>query len=119
VFREQYGVGPARALELVRLSRAAVQLQRTDASITEVAALTGFADPYHFSRRFRAVHGDPPGRYRSLPGTADALGPVREAGLLPLAHALSDPLPPAGPALPAHAVPEPSEHPVGEPDVVA
>jgi len=97
VFREGYGVGPARALELVRLSRAAVQLQRTDASIAEVASLMGFGDPYHFSRRFRSVHGSPPGRYRNLPGEPDALGPVRVAGLLPLAHALSEPLAPAVP----------------------
>jgi len=92
VFRERHGCGPARALEVVRLSRAAVQLQRTNASIAEVASLTGFADPYHFSRRFRSVYGIPPGAFRRLPGARDALAPLREARLLPLAHALSGPV---------------------------
>ena len=75
-------------LELVRLSRAAVLLQRSNASLAEVADATGFANAYHLSRRFRAAYGVPPGRFRrTLPG-ADPLGPVREAGLLPLAQAL-------------------------------
>ena len=88
LFRQQYGCGPAHALELVRLSRAAVMLQRSNATLDEVAAECGFANPYHFSRRFRASYGVPPGRYRRTSPTADPLGPVRAAGLLPVAQVL-------------------------------
>lgn len=88
VFRQQYGCGPARALEQVRLARAAVQLQRSNATIAEVSRLSGFANPYHFSRRFSAVYGTPPGAYRRLTPGPDPLEPVRVGGLLPLAHAL-------------------------------
>ncbi|MDX6207312.1 MAG: AraC family transcriptional regulator [Frankiales bacterium] len=88
VFRQQYACGPARALEQVRLARAAVQLQRSNATIAEVSRLSGFANPYHFSRRFSAVYGTPPGAYRRLTPGPDPLEPVRVGGLLPLAHAL-------------------------------
>lgn len=88
LFRDNYGCGPARAFELVRLARAAVSLQRSNATIAEIAELSGFANPYHFSRRFAAVYGAPPGIFRSMKFSPDPLGPVGEAGLLPVAHAL-------------------------------
>ena len=91
VFRQQYGCGPARALELVRLARAAVLLQRSNASLAEVAATCGFANAYHLSRRFRAAYEVPPGAYRRSSASQDALGPVRAAGLLPVAHLLAEP----------------------------
>ena len=97
LFREQYGCGPARAFELVRLARAATSLQRSNATLAEGARQTGFANPYHFSRRFAAGYGSPPGGFRGSRLTPDPLAPVREAGLLPLAHALLTYLPdPAG-----------------------
>jgi len=89
VFRQQYGCGPAHALELVRLARAAALLQRSNSSLDEVAATCGFANAYHLSRRFRAAYGAPPGAYRRLSTSQDALAPVRRAGLLPVAAALS------------------------------
>lgn len=88
LFRETYGSGPARAFELVRLARAAISLQRSNATISEIAEVSGFANPYHFSRRFAAVYGTPPGTFRSLKYSPDPLKPVRDAGLLPVAHAL-------------------------------
>lgn len=88
LFREAYGCGPARALELVRLARAAVALQRSNATLSEVADRSGFANPYHFSRRFTATYGVPPGGFRSAPDSPDPYEPVRHAGLLPVAHAL-------------------------------
>jgi AraC family transcriptional regulator len=88
LFRGQYGCGPAHALELVRLARAATSLQRSNATIAEVARLSGFANPYHFSRRFSAVYGTPPGAFRALTASPDPLKPVRDAGLLPMAHVL-------------------------------
>jgi AraC family transcriptional regulator len=52
VFRAEFGCGPARALEVVRLARSAATLQRSKASLAAVAAQHGFANAYHFSRRF-------------------------------------------------------------------
>ena len=88
-FRRHHGCGPARALELVRLSRAAVMVQRSNASLTEVAAATGFANAYHLSRRFRAAYGVPPGTYRRTRPDADPLEPVRDAGLVVVATMLA------------------------------
>lgn len=91
IFREHYGCGPAHALELIRLSRAAVMVQRSNATLTEVAAASGFANAYHLSRRFRFAYGLPPSAYRRVQPSADPLAPVRAAGLQPLAQLLSDP----------------------------
>lgn len=81
-FRETYGCGPAHALELVRLSRTAVLLTRTNSGLQEIAAQGGFADPYHFSRRFSRLYKTPPGAYRRAIDRTDPLAPVRAAGLL-------------------------------------
>lgn len=92
-FAHRHGVGPARALELVRLSRAAMMLHRSNESVARIATRTGFANPYHFSRRFTAVHGQPPRRFRS-DSTADPMGPVHAANLGWLAHRLLAEVPP-------------------------
>ncbi|MGI5397271.1 helix-turn-helix transcriptional regulator [Streptomyces sp. CA-251251] len=88
VFRDAYGCGPARAFELVRLARAATALQRSNLSLAEIAGEYGFSSPYHFSRRFAATYGTPPGAFRRTQSAADAMWPVRQAGLLSLAHLL-------------------------------
>jgi AraC-like DNA-binding protein len=88
VFRGSYGCGPARAFELVRLVRAALALQRSNLSLAEIAAEYGFSSPYHFSRRFVATYGTPPGTFRRALSAADAMWPVRQSGLLPLVHLL-------------------------------
>jgi AraC family transcriptional regulator len=88
VFRAELGCGPARALELVRLVRSAATLQRSNASLTAVAAKHGFANAYHFSRRFSQAYGMPPGTFRALGLGPDPLEPVRRAGLLPFAAPL-------------------------------
>ena len=58
--------GPGRwaAFELLRLARAATLLTRSNLSVAAVAEDCGFANPYHFSRRFHRTYGQPPGRYR-------------------------------------------------------
>ena len=90
LFRQHYGCGPAHALELIRLSRAATALQRSNATISDIAHRTGFANPYHFSRRFAAVYQMPPGAFRKQPDPGDPYEYVRWAGLLPIARALLD-----------------------------
>ena len=88
VFRAEFGCGPARALELVRLARSAATLQRSNASLAAVAAQHGFANAYHFSRRFSQAYRMPPGTFRALGLGPDPLEPVRRAGLLPFAAPL-------------------------------
>lgn len=88
VFRTEYGCSPARALEAVRLARAAMLLQRSNASLTEIAHRCGFANAYHFSRRFAAGFGSPPGGYRASGDGRDPYEQVRATGLLPIAQAL-------------------------------
>jgi AraC-like DNA-binding protein len=91
IFRQHYGCGPAHALELIRLSRAAMMVQRSNASLADVARECGFADAYHLSRRFSAAFGVPPGRYRRDQPTSDPQAPVRDAGLHQVANLLSRP----------------------------
>jgi AraC family transcriptional regulator len=88
LFRAEYGCGPAHALELVRLGRAAVALQRSNATLAEIADSCGFANAYHFSRRFAAAYGSPPGSFRDQNPVGDPLAPLRTAGLLRVGHAL-------------------------------
>jgi AraC family transcriptional regulator len=82
IFREHYGCRPAHALELIRLSHAAMMIQRGNASLADLARESGFANAYHLSRRFSTAYGVPP---RSSSGrdqpTSDAQAPVRAAGL--------------------------------------
>lgn len=88
LFRQQFGCGPARALELVRLARAATALQRSNGSLASVAAAAGFANAYHFSRRFTAVFGCPPGEFRRSGDGIDPTTALRSAGLLAVAQRL-------------------------------
>ncbi len=82
-FAREVGTSPAAALELVRLAHAATTLTRSNLTIDQVARLTGFADAYHFSRRFSGAYGQPPGRYRTMAGQ-DPYDPLARAGLLDL-----------------------------------
>jgi AraC-like DNA-binding protein len=82
-FHAQFHTGPAGALELVRLSSAAMTLQRTHLTLDEVGRAAGFADAYHFSRRFSRAYGEPPGRFRRA-GVGLPLAPVHRAGLGPV-----------------------------------
>ncbi|WP_218576914.1 helix-turn-helix transcriptional regulator [Phytohabitans rumicis] len=76
LFRQAYGHGPVAALELVRLARAEALLVRSNLSVTEVGRSVGFADPLHFSRRFRAAYGLSPRALRAAAGTTPALPPA-------------------------------------------
>lgn len=81
LFRLNFGLGPASVLEAARLVRAAITLQRTDMTLRTVATLTGFANEYHFSRRFVNFYAIPPGKFRRDGADRDPLGPLREAAL--------------------------------------
>jgi AraC family transcriptional regulator len=87
VFRQRFQISPVAAVELIRLARAAILLQRSGLAVGEVAAACGFVSPFHFSRRFRAAYGVAPRTYRTSL-LQDPLDPVRQAGLAPLARQL-------------------------------
>ncbi|MEV1006474.1 helix-turn-helix domain-containing protein [Streptomyces sp. NPDC049881] len=70
VFRAHIGLGPAAALERLRLARAEPLLWRSNLPLRAIAVRSGFADAYHFSRRFRAAYGMAPRAYRALPPEA-------------------------------------------------
>jgi AraC family transcriptional regulator len=84
VFRHHYGVGPVAAFELLRLGRAATLLVRSNLAVAAVARDCGFANPYHSSRRFHRVYGQPPGRYRRAAARLEPSEPLARAGLLAL-----------------------------------
>lgn len=86
-FGREFEGGIVSALELVRLGRAATRLQRSDEPLRLVARAAGYADPYHFSRRFSRVYGIAPGRYRRSRAD-DPLAPIAAAGLLRVWDAL-------------------------------
>ncbi|MGW0583925.1 helix-turn-helix domain-containing protein, partial [Streptomyces sp. NPDC002920] len=89
LFTEQTGQSPMRALREARLRHAARLLEATDLSVERVAAASGFASPFHFTRVFHARYGSPPGAYRdgiraaitaiAVPKGTPIAGPPRNA----------------------------------------
>ena len=59
-FRRYQGSSPYQDLLRRKMNLAAEYLVEHGGLVKEVAQRVGFADPYHFSRAFKAVHGVPP-----------------------------------------------------------
>lgn len=64
LFRRSLNAGPLECLRFARLERAAALVSRSNLTFKEIAEITGFANPYHFSMSFKAVYGMPPRAYR-------------------------------------------------------
>lgn len=62
--REHLGTTPMEVVWRSRVTRAARALSETGLSVAEVADQTGFANAYHFSRRFRQQFGQSPRAWR-------------------------------------------------------
>lgn len=62
---EVLGVPVMAQVRRIRLAHAATLLRHTDLDVGQVAAASGFASPFHFSRAFRARYGSPPSTYRA------------------------------------------------------
>ncbi len=62
--RRGYDLSLMGHVERLRLSWAAEQLRASDALLTCLAEQAGFTSLHHFSRRFKAVYGLAPSRYR-------------------------------------------------------
>lgn len=64
LFSEEFQCSPMRYVKLQRLEQAARQLAGSDATLTEIASETGFADAFHLSHAFKAHYGVAPREYR-------------------------------------------------------
>lgn len=64
LFTAATGHSPMETVRLARLDRAAMLLARSNYAVSEIAALHGFASPFHFSRRFREAFGQSPRELR-------------------------------------------------------
>lgn len=63
LFRRYQGVSPYQYLLRARMNLAARHLLQSGGLVKEVATKVGYADPYHFSRVFKAVHGVSPANF--------------------------------------------------------
>jgi AraC-like DNA-binding protein/mannose-6-phosphate isomerase-like protein (cupin superfamily) len=66
-FRELVGESPIAYATRTRLAIAASELERTDASLGEIARRVGYASESAFSRAFKRAFGVAPGSYRAEP----------------------------------------------------
>ena len=64
LFREAYGCSPKRYILQRRLDRAVSLLETRYYTVSEVAELSGFADPRHFSTVFKKEFGSSPSAYK-------------------------------------------------------
>jgi AraC family transcriptional regulator, arabinose operon regulatory protein len=64
LFRRATGLPPSQYLARYRLRRAQELLLSTDHSLSEIAAATGFSDPFYLSRAFRRQAGVSPSAFR-------------------------------------------------------
>lgn len=60
LFKSSTGRSPVETVRLARLDRAAVLLARTNFSVAEISTVCGFANPFHFSRRFKEAFEQSP-----------------------------------------------------------
>lgn len=67
-FRKRFaaatGLAPARFQMLRRIEHACTLLRDDSLPLKTIAERTGFADEFHFSKRFRQIVGQPPGQFR-------------------------------------------------------
>ncbi|MFC8823865.1 helix-turn-helix transcriptional regulator [Streptomyces sp. NPDC057137] len=84
ICRRQLGVSPVEGLERLRLARAEPLLWLSNLSLRAVAVQCGFADAYHFSRRFRAVCGMSPSAFRTVPPESAPPSPIANDALAAL-----------------------------------
>ncbi len=60
LFKKETGVNPKLYLDQVKLRQAADDIIKQGLSVSEVAEKYGYANPFHFSKRFKAVMGTSP-----------------------------------------------------------
>ncbi len=63
-FTDAIGSSPARYRDAHRIAAARELLRHTEMTHRQIAGVLGFADEFHFSKRFRQLSGDPPSAFR-------------------------------------------------------
>ncbi len=64
LFVDEINISPQKYVKKKRIDQACILLHHSSFSIDQVAAQTGFADRYHFSRIFKQITGLSPAKYR-------------------------------------------------------
>lgn len=64
LFKKSVGVSPMKYAMNLKMRAASDLLRTTDEPLASVAARVGFADEYHFAKRFKQWSGVPPGAHR-------------------------------------------------------
>ena len=64
VFKAATGMGVVEYLKRLRNARARELLISSDLSISDIALVVGYNDPFYFSRQFRAINGTTPNQFR-------------------------------------------------------
>lgn len=64
LFQNSVGHSPVKTVRLARLQHSGMLLARSNYSVGEIAAMTGFINPYHFSRAFKEAYGQSPTEMR-------------------------------------------------------
>ena len=83
------GQTPAAYLTRWRMDLAALRLRNTDDTLEDVARSVGYTSVYAFSRAFRRVRSQPPGRYRATSRVRD--GSHAREGARQAVNGASDP----------------------------
>ncbi len=78
LFRKATGMAPKRYIDELKMKKAIESLCGTRLALREIANCLGYADHYHFIRRFKSCVGVSPGRYRKL--YSSMRGTRRDAG---------------------------------------
>lgn len=64
IFKHELDTSPLECAHLMRIEQAASLLERTDATLAELAERFGYSSAFHFSRVFKQICGTPPSDYR-------------------------------------------------------
>ena len=65
IFFKYTEITPSKYLRNYRLNIARQLLRNPDLSIADISQLTGYLDPFHFSKTFKHVYGISPSEYRN------------------------------------------------------
>lgn len=64
LFKKTTAKSPQEFLILYRMNKACHFLRTTDLPVSQIAQLTGYGNPFHFTRAFKTVYGIPPQEWR-------------------------------------------------------
>jgi AraC-like DNA-binding protein/mannose-6-phosphate isomerase-like protein (cupin superfamily) len=81
-FRQLIGESPKRYITRTRLAHAAVLLDKTDASLAEIALKIGYGTEFSFAKAFKRTFGIAPGTYRGRQPAVPAPGHDPDAAVL-------------------------------------